>query len=53
MKDILVFTAAFNEKDRERLLSDAGIIRNKLKVNAAIHNAQVIQGLQKEYGSFK
>ncbi len=45
--------AAFNEKDRERLLSDAGIIRNKLKVNAAIHNAQVIQGLQKEYGSFK
>ena len=45
--------AAFDELDRERLLSDAGIIRNKLKVNAAIHNAQVIQKLQAEHGSFK
>lgn len=45
--------AAFDESDRERLLNDAGIIRNKLKVNAAIHNAQVIQGLQTEYGSWK
>jgi len=34
-------------------LSDAGIIRNKLKVNAAIHNANVILGLQAEFGSFK
>lgn len=45
--------ANYSEKDRERLLSDAGIIRNKLKVNAAIHNAQQIQLLQKEFGSFK
>lgn len=45
--------AHFTEKDRERLLQDAGIIRNKLKVNAAIHNAQQILTLQKEYGSFK
>lgn len=45
--------AAFTEKDRERLLADAGIIRNKLKVNAVIHNAGVILGFQKEYGSFK
>lgn len=45
--------AHFTEKDRERLLQDAGIIRNKLKVNAAIHNAQQILALQKEYGSFK
>ncbi|MEL6945208.1 MAG: DNA-3-methyladenine glycosylase I, partial [Bacteroidota bacterium] len=45
--------ANFTEEDRERLLQDAGIIRNKLKVNAAIHNAQQILGLQKEYGSFK
>ena len=44
--------AAYTEADRARLLSDAGIIRNKLKVNAAIHNAQQIQGLQREYGSF-
>lgn len=35
------------------MLSDAGIIRNKLKVNAAIHNAQVIIVLKEEYGSFK
>lgn len=45
--------AAFTQADRERLLADAGIIRNKLKVNAAIHNAQVIVELQKAHGSFK
>ncbi|MEM6297385.1 MAG: DNA-3-methyladenine glycosylase I [Bacteroidota bacterium] len=45
--------AAFDEGDRERLLSNAGIIRNKLKVNAAIYNAQQILKLQATYGSFK
>ena len=45
--------AAYGEVDRARLLSDAGIIRNKLKVNAAIENAKVILVLQKEYGSFE
>jgi len=45
--------ANFGEIDRERLLSDAGIIRNRLKVNAAIENAQRILALQAEYGSFK
>lgn len=45
--------ANFTEIDRARLLSDAGIIRNKLKVNAAIHNAQQILKLQAEYDSFK
>lgn len=45
--------AAFTEKDRERLLNDPGIIRNKLKVNAAIENARAIQRLQAEHGSFK
>jgi DNA-3-methyladenine glycosylase I len=45
--------AAYTEADRERLLNDAGIIRNKLKVNAAIVNANTILGLQKEYGSFE
>src|ERR1700749_3995450 len=44
--------AAYTEKDRERLLADAGIIRNRLKVNAAIENAKAILQLQKEYGSF-
>jgi DNA-3-methyladenine glycosylase I len=43
----------FTEKDRARLLNDAGIIRNRLKVNAAIENAKRIQALRKEYGSFK
>lgn len=45
--------ASFTEKDRQRLLSDAGIIRNKLKVNAAIVNAQSILTLQKSHDSFK
>lgn len=45
--------AAYTETDRERLLNDAGIIRNKLKVNAAIENARTILTLQKEYGSFE
>ena len=45
--------AKYTEKDRERLLADAGIIRNRLKVNAAIVNAQKILELKKEFGSFK
>ncbi|MDN3654219.1 DNA-3-methyladenine glycosylase I [Ferruginibacter paludis] len=45
--------AAYTEKDRERLLADSGIIRNKLKVTAAIENAKVIISLQKEFGSFE
>lgn len=49
----IITVAHFTEEDRARLLADAGIIRNKLKVNAAIYNANVIMGLQKEYGSFK
>lgn len=45
--------ANFTETDRERLLQDAGIIRNKLKVNAAIENAKTILQLQQEFGSFE
>lgn len=45
--------ASFNEKDFARLMIDAGIIRNRLKINAAIHNAKIVLQLQKEYGSFK
>lgn len=37
--------AAYTEADRARLLADAGIIRNRLKVNAAIENARRIQAL--------
>ena len=45
--------ANYKEKDVQRLLNDAGIIRNKLKVFAAIYNANIILDLQKEHGSFK
>jgi DNA-3-methyladenine glycosylase I len=45
--------AGYKEADRTRLLLDAGIIRNRLKVDAAIYNAQVILGMQQDYGSFK
>ncbi|UAY50919.1 DNA-3-methyladenine glycosylase I [Ferruginibacter albus] len=45
--------AAYTEKDRERLLADANIIRNRLKINAAIENAKSILQLQKEFGSFE
>lgn len=45
--------ASYGESDRERLLNDSAIIRNKLKVNAAIENAKTIVELQKEFGSFE
>jgi DNA-3-methyladenine glycosylase I len=45
--------AKYQQKQIDRLLNDAGIIRNKLKVNAAIENAKRIEVLQKEFGSFK
>lgn len=44
--------AAFTEADAERLMKDTGIIRNKLKVNSAIKNAQLFIAIQKEFGSF-
>lgn len=44
--------AAFTEADAERLMNDTGIIRNKLKVNSAIKNAQLFITIQKEFGSF-
>jgi len=44
--------AAYSEKDIERLLSDAGIIRNKLKVRAAVNNAQVLLKIIDKFGSF-
>jgi DNA-3-methyladenine glycosylase I len=44
--------AEFGPDDRERLLSDAGIIRNRAKVDAAIANAQTVEQLRTEHGSF-
>ncbi|MGG5577968.1 DNA-3-methyladenine glycosylase I [Myroides sp. C15-4] len=45
--------AAYTEEDRLRLMQDAGIIRNRLKINAAIENAKEILVLQSEFGSFE
>lgn len=44
--------AAYGERDRLRLLDDAAIIRNRLKVDAAIHNAGVIAGMRASHGGF-
>ncbi|GAB3057202.1 DNA-3-methyladenine glycosylase I [Stenotrophomonas tumulicola] len=44
--------AGYGQPDIDRLLADPGIIRNRLKVLAAIHNAQVIQGLRDSHGGF-
>ncbi|MCD2422816.1 DNA-3-methyladenine glycosylase I [Niabella pedocola] len=43
----------YTQKKFDALMADAGIIRNRLKINAAIENAKVITGIQKEFGSFK
>jgi DNA-3-methyladenine glycosylase I len=43
--------AAFDESDKARLMSDAGIVRNRLKVDAAITNARQILKIQEKYGS--
>jgi len=44
--------AALTPNDVERLMLDEGIIRNRLKINAAIKNAQLFMAIQKEFGSF-
>lgn len=44
--------AAYGEAEVARLLADAGIVRNRLKVAAAIHNAGVILQLRASHGSF-
>ena len=44
--------AAYGPAERDRLLADAGIIRNRLKVDAAIENARVVLRLRDSHGSF-
>jgi len=44
--------ARFTARDVNRLLKEAGIIRNKLKIMSAINNAQRFLEVQKEFGSF-
>ena len=45
--------AGYGDDDFARLMNDKGIIRNRLKISAAIENAKVILDLRKEWGSFK
>lgn len=45
--------ARYGERQRRRLLEDAGIVRNRLKVDAAIENARRIRALQEAHGSFR
>jgi DNA-3-methyladenine glycosylase I len=44
--------ATYGDDDVERLLADPGIIRNRLKIRAAIDNARAVRRLQEQYGSF-
>jgi DNA-3-methyladenine glycosylase I len=44
--------AVFTEVDIERILNHEGIIRNRMKVEAAVKNARALLDVQKEYGSF-
>jgi DNA-3-methyladenine glycosylase I len=44
--------AGYRARDRRRLLADAGIIRNRLKVDATIANAATILALRASHGSF-
>jgi len=44
--------ARYSDAKKEKLLQDSGIVRNKLKVNAAVVNAKCFLAVQKEYGSF-
>ena len=44
--------ARFTAKDKRRLMKDEGIVRNRLKIDAAITNARYFLEVQKEFGSF-
>jgi DNA-3-methyladenine glycosylase I len=44
--------ARYDEAKIAALLADPGIVRNRLKVNAAVRNAQVFLAVQEEFGSF-
>ncbi|MEP6994529.1 MAG: DNA-3-methyladenine glycosylase I [Acidobacteriota bacterium] len=44
--------ARFGARERARLLKDAGIIRNRLKINAVIENARRLEAIRETHGSF-
>ena len=45
--------AGYGMEDLERLVSDAGIVRNRQKIAATVENAQTLQTIIQQYGSFK
>ncbi len=47
-----VLVAKYGQKKRTSLLSDAGIVRNRLKIEAAIQNAKMFLAVQEEFGTF-
>ena len=47
-----VKVAAFTAKDEERLMNDAGIVRNRLKIKAAVHNARLFLDVGARHGGF-
>ena len=44
--------AKYDSKKIEQLIKDPSIIRNRLKIEAAVHNAKLFLQIQKEFGSF-
>ncbi|GJL82936.1 MAG: DNA-3-methyladenine glycosylase I [marine bacterium B5-7] len=44
--------ARYDDNDRKRLLNDAAIIRNRLKIDAVIHNAGVVESMRDSHGGF-
>ena len=44
--------AKFGDREVTKLLADAGIVRNRLKINSTIGNAKAFVAVQKEFGSF-
>lgn len=47
-----VRVARFGDAEREHLLQDAGIVRNRLKIRSAVGNARAFLDVQREFGSF-
>lgn len=44
--------AQYDEEKKEQLMQNPGIIRNRLKINAAVNNAMIFINIQSEFGSF-
>src|SRR3954469_10189252 len=44
--------ATYGKREFNRLMKDAGIVRNKLKINSAIENAKAFLKVQEEFGTF-